>query len=184
MTPSPPPEVSSTPSHAPHDRISELFRVGMVWRIVYGTARVLLGIVLLRVMGRDFSDLFAGLMQHELAEDPGDILYTLTGALVQHTAFLHHHTHFTFTISYFLVAYFIFWGLIDIFISVGILRGQHWAYGAGMVLIASFVVYEIARVLHTHSLVLGMIILVDIGILALIRREQKIHSASFPHPST
>lgn len=144
--------------------LSDLFRLGMWWRIFYGSAKTLLGISLLDVVGVQSPTLFQTLMGHELAEDPSDVLLHIISPIA---------THFPFTISYFLAFYLIFWGLLDVFLSVNLLRERHWAYPTSIALIGIFIAYEIVRVANTRSLVLAGIIVVDIFIVYLIRMEQK-----------
>lgn len=144
-----------------------IFRVSMLWRILYGCLRLILGFILLRLINAPLSDIFYTLMNHELIEDPTDILIRAASPLFQ---------HLSFTVTYFIAAYLIFWGLLDIFLSVNLLRERHWAYTTSIALIGAFVAYEIVRVWHTHSLILAGIIIVDLFILYLIRVEQKRHS--------
>ena len=142
--------------------ISELFQLGMYWRIAYGSLRIILGSALLKVVGVPFTEILYKLMQHEITEDSSDVLFQLA-----HSFFQAH----PFSVTYFLAFYLIFWGCIDIGLSIYLLRHKLWAFPVSLVLIAFFIFYEIYRYFHTHSFVLLMIITVDIGIFWLIRRE-------------
>ena len=143
---------------------SKIFYYSMYWRIFYGSLRILLGAALFQLVGTSLIDIITTLMSHELVQDPSDKLYTLaTFWLGQHPL----------SITYFLASYFIFWGVIDVVLSIELLRKRLWAFPASLVLIAGFVVYEIYRFNHTHSIVLLWIILVDIFIFWFIRREYK-----------
>lgn len=154
----------------PKDIISYLFEIGMWWRIFYGSIKAVLGFYLLTLTNASIPDLFRLLMRHELIEDPGDILYNIA------LPFLN---SIDITITYFLAFYFIFWGVLDVFLSINLLREKYWAYTASLILMGLFVTYEIFRVFHNYSITLGLIILIDIGILYLIRREQKRHLGNF-----
>lgn len=152
--------------------ITELFRLGMVWRIAYGSLRLFFGIILLRVVGAPVTDLMHKIMGHELTEDPTDFLYRLVEIL-----FSHHSFH----VTYFLAFYFIFWGLIDIILSLQLLKGRLWAFPLSLYLIGSFVIYELFRFTHTHSMFLLGIIAVDIIVMALIFKEYqliKVHQSN------
>lgn len=141
-----------------------LFRVGMWWRIGYGSLRTLVGFFLLRLVHTPLTDLFTHLMRHELIEDRHDVVY-------QHVnSFLVHHS---FTVTYFLAFYLIFWGITDVFLSIQLLRHQHWAFPVSLVLIGIFIVYEVLRFTHTHSLVLLGVILIDMAVFWIIRREYR-----------
>lgn len=145
--------------------ITELFRLGMLWRIGYGGLRLFFGLVLLKLVGSPVGDLMHKIMGHELIEDPTDLLYRIVEVL-----FSHH----SFQVTYFLAFYFIFWGLLDIVLSVYLLRGKLWAFPLSLLLIASFVIYELFRYTHTHSPFLLSIIVVDIIVMGLIYKEWKL----------
>ena len=136
----------------------------MWWRIIYGTLRTLLGLGLLKLVGIPLITIVETVMRRELVDDPGDTLFNTVHHLLQ----LH-----PFTITYFLSAYMIFWGVTDIFLSIALLKHQLWAFPASLVLIAVFAVYEIYRFTHTHSLILLGIIGVDIFIFFAIQNEYK-----------
>lgn len=148
--------------HAP--RFHTFFVLGMWWRIIYGILRVVLGLALLRVIGAQFGDLFYDLMRHEIMEVPRDFLLHTIGA------FLSHHS---FTVTYFLALYLIFWGVIDAVLSVCLLYEKLWAFPVSIALIAVFMCYEVYRVLHTHSLILAGIICMDVVLLWVIREEYR-----------
>jgi uncharacterized membrane protein len=139
-----------------------LFRVGMWWRILYGFLRIILGFILLHFIGTPLSDIFYRVMSHEVIEDPGDIILRTIGSSLQ---------HFSFTVTYFLAIYFIFWGAIDILLSINLLKHKIWVFPVSIYLIAIFVLYGIYRFSHTHSPVLAFIIVMDLVILWLIRKE-------------
>lgn len=139
-----------------------LFRLGMWWRIFYGLIRFLSGLALLRMIGTPLSDIFFRIMRTELVEDPSDRFVQVVGhALHQHS----------YEVTFFLAFYFIFWGVVDIWLSISLLRHQTWAFPVSLVLITVFVIYGIFRFFHTHSLVLLVVILVDIVLIRLIWQE-------------
>ena len=143
---------------------TELFAFAMWWRIIYGTLRTLLGLGLLNLVGTPLTTLLERVMRHELMDDPGDTLFNTIHHLLQ----LH-----PFTITYFLSAYMIFWGVTDVFLSVALLKQKLWAFPTSLALIAVFMIYEIYRFTDTHSLILLGIIGVDIFIFFAIRHEYK-----------
>jgi uncharacterized membrane protein len=144
------------------DVYDALFRVGMIWRIVYGVARVIFGLMLLRVVGSSFSDLFYRLMAHELVNDPHDLALRIGRVVVEHQSF---------TVTYFLTAYLIFWGAIDVVLSISLLKEKLWAFPVSVYLICVFVLYEIFRFTHTRSFILAYIIVFDMVLVWLIRKE-------------
>jgi len=143
---------------------SRLFTIGMYWRVSYGVLRTLLGLVLLKLINVPLADLLHMIMGQELIEDPADVLLTFTNNFLQ----LH-----PFQVTYFLSAYLIFWGFIDIFISVNLLKQRMWAFPVSLWLIAFFILYLLYRFAHTHSLILLSVILLDVIIFWLIQKEYK-----------
>ena len=144
--------------------LSELFRIGMWWRIVYGSLKLLLGLTLLRLVGSPLSEVFHMLIRHELTGDKDDFLIQLAQPLV---------AHFQVPITHFLAFYFIFWSIIDMVLSISLLRHKLWAFPMSIVLITLFVCYEVYRVFHTHSLILTAIIIIDIGLIFIINAEYR-----------
>lgn len=137
-----------------------LFQAVMWWRIGYGAVRVAVGITLLYFVGTPVSDILLRLMGHELTRHP-------------HEGVMHAINHLPFTVTYFLAIYFIFWGTIDVFLSILLLRHQLWAFPFSIVLITLFILYEMVRITHTHSLVLLGVIIMDLFIIWMIFREYK-----------
>jgi uncharacterized membrane protein len=144
--------------------LTDLFRIGMIWRICYGVAKVFLGAMLLHFHGRSFTDIIK-LGNHLTAIDgPHDVFIQFVHDWL---------TRSPHEVTYFLAAYFIFWGLIDIVLSVCILRHQLWAYLLTAALIVLFIAYSIVRYTHTHSGILLTMIMVDIAVVGLILREYR-----------
>lgn len=156
--------MESTEVKQSRDLYDTLFNIGMWWRIVYGIFRLILGLVLLKMIGTSFSDLFLKMMSHEVTQDPDDFLFTKIEPLAR---------HLSYTVTYFVAIYFIFWGSVDAFLSINILRKKLWAFKVSFVLIIVFVMYEIHRFTYTHSKMLGFIILVDLILIWLIWNEEK-----------
>jgi len=153
------------------DAYDLFFRVGMIWRILYGSLRLILSFALLRLIGTPLSDLFFKIMSHELVEDPTDFLIQTINPFFQHSSF---------TVTYFLAAYLIFWGIIDIFLSINLLKQKLWAFPISIYLIGIFVLYEIYRFSRTHSFMLAGVIFIDLILIWLIRREyRKLNSFLF-----
>lgn len=143
---------------------SKLFKCGMWWRIFYGIARTFFGLVLFRFIDIPFSDLLHTVMSHELDEDPSSIVFHFFNSFFQ--------TH-PFTVTHFIAIYLIFWGVVDVVLSINLLMHKRWAFPVSLYLILFFVLYEIFRFFHTHSFVLLSVIVVDIFIFWFILREYK-----------
>lgn len=156
-------EISSA-SNTTHHPSSLLFRLSMWWRIFYGVLRLVLGITMLRIVGQPLSQFVYTLMSHEISGRKGDAVLEMLYKLFE----IHH-----VTASYFIASYFIFWGIVEIFLSTCVLKGIKSAYPVTMGLIVLFICYGAFRFTHTHSLILLSILIIDLGILYLINKEYK-----------
>lgn len=150
------------------------FRLAMGWRIVYGALKLILGGMILKWATLDPAGLFYRLMQHEIIEDPGDLFVRLVGPMVE---------HISSNTSIFIALYLLFWGVVDIFLSVYILKRKLWAFRVALWVIAFFIIYEIYRLSYMHSLGLLIVIVVDMGMLLLIWIEYQKLSARHGHKS-
>jgi len=136
----------------------------MWWRIFYGFLRLILGVTLLKTTGKQLSDFIFGLMSHEITGKASD---AVLGKMYN---FFEIHD---FTVTYFLALYFIFWGIVDIVLSLCLLRHIKRVFPISMGIIALFITYGIVRLTFTHSIILLCVILLDIVILYLINIEYK-----------
>lgn len=144
--------------------LSFLFKLSMWWRIIYGFLRLILGTSLLKITGQPLSEYMYSLMSHELTGKTTDILLGKAYVLLN--------TH-DITVTYFIAFYFIFWGTVDIILSLCLLKHIKKAFPIAMGLIALFIFYGIVRFTITHSLVLAGVIVVDLVILYLIHDEYR-----------
>ncbi len=142
--------------------LTQLFFLGMYWRIFYGFLRVLFGVALLKVVGSPLLEVIHDFMGYELVENSSDILFVMVNY------FLSEHS---FYVTYFLASYFIFWGVVDIFLSYNLIKERLWAFPVSIVLIGLFVSYSIVRLTFTHSTLLLSVIVFDLIILWLIYKE-------------
>lgn len=145
--------------------LSFLFRISMWWRIIYGVFRVFLSTILFKLVGTPFSELFYRLMSHEEVQRPSDRVFQFIYEVLQ---------NHSFTITYFVASYLLFWGIVDIFLSISLLRHKLWAFPISLTLITFFVLYEMYRITYTHSIILLWVIIIDIVIALIINREYKV----------
>lgn len=143
---------------------NRLFRLGMWWRILYGIIRLFVGFAFLKLVNTPLIDLLYKLTSTEIGEDPTDFFIGILNSFLQ--------VH-PLTVTYFLSAYLIFWGMVDIFLSVSLLKHRLWAFPVTLWLIALFVLYMFYRFTHTHSPILLATIVFDFWIFWLISREFK-----------
>jgi len=143
---------------------NRLFRIGMWWRIFYGILRLFVGFAFLRIIDTPFLDILYKFTSTEIGDNPADSFIKVISSFLQ--------VH-PLTVTYFLSAYLIFWGIVDIFLSASLLRHKLWAFPITLWLIALFVLYMLYRFTETHSEILITTIIFDFFIFWLINEEFK-----------
>jgi len=146
------------------ESLSFLFKLTMWWRILYGVLRIILGASFIRHHEQLLSDFIYNLLAHEITGRTTDAVLEYFYNLFQ----VHE-----FTITYFIAFYFIFWGTVDIILSLCLLKHIKTAFPITMGLIVLFICYSVFRLTFTHSLVLLSVIVMDLIILYLINTEYK-----------
>ena len=142
--------------------IDRTFELGILIKSFFGFFEVLAGIVL-AISGRlVVSNIIIALTQQEISEDPKDFVanYLIKTA-----------NNFSASAHLFAVAYFIFHGSVNIFLAVALLKNKIWAYPWAISGFGLFIIYQIFRYLHTHSLLLLLMTIFDTFIVFLVFLE-------------
>jgi uncharacterized membrane protein len=149
-----------------------LFKIGVAIKGIDGALEAVAGFALFFTSRAALRDLVDWLTAGEMREDPTDFVAThLIG-------FFHHLSKGT---ENFASVYLLIYGLAKVGLAVGLLRGKLWAYPAALAALGLFLCYQFYRVVHTHSLGLGLLSLVDLAILAVIWRDYKFVKARGGH---
>jgi uncharacterized membrane protein len=146
-------------------RIRFLFRVGILLKGIDGFMELIGGLVLLSLAREFLSRTVALVTAHELSEDPHDLL---ANALTHTVSLLSADTR------RFAGAYLIGHGCIKIVLVAGLWREKRWAYPVALWFLGAFVVYQLYRFAHTHSLVLLAFTALDVFILWAIWRDYRL----------
>lgn len=132
------------------------------------------GFLLLLGSLRAFNNLVIFLTAPELSEDPRDwIATTLIGVVAQLSP----------DAKLWASAYLIIHGAIKLFLVAGLLLQKLWAYPLSLWLLATFIAYQCYRYLHTHSIWLVLITIVDLIVMLLIWREYQLHRLNWANPA-
>jgi uncharacterized membrane protein len=146
-------------------RIRFLFRVGILLKGIDGFMELIGGLVLLSLAREFLSRTVALVTAHELSEDPHDLL---ANALTHTVSLLSADTR------RFAGAYLVGHGCIKIVLVAGLWREKRWAYPFALWFLGAFVVYQLYRFAHTHSLVLLAFTALDVFILWAIWRDYRL----------
>ncbi len=140
----------------------ELFEAGVFLKALNSIWETLAGIVLLTALHNWLTRLFVIFFSSELLGDRQDFLVTYAR---QHLMNFSVHTRI------FVGVYLLFHGIMNAFLAYNLYRNRLWAYPVSMVFSSLFLVYQVYRLLHTHSLLLLAVSVLDIAFIILTWHE-------------
>jgi uncharacterized membrane protein len=140
-----------------------LFRIAVAIKGVDGGVQVVAAIALLFVPPALVLRLARAVITRDLLGDPSG---TLAGHLQEAAG------HFAGgSTRWFAISYLLLHGLIKLGLVVALLRRILPAFPVAVVVLAAFVVYELIRAVHTHSIALPFFAALDVAIIVLVIRE-------------
>ena len=135
-----------------------LFDIGVIAKGIDGVLEILGGVLLLVLSPAQINAVVRVLTQHELGEDPHD--------LVAH--FLRQSLHHLSGDTQLFGAVFLLWhGAIKVGLVWALLRRHWWAYPVAIVAFAAFVAYQLYRYTHTRSIWLIGLSFLDVFVILL-----------------
>jgi uncharacterized membrane protein len=149
----------------PQSLLDQAFQVGIILKGLDGVLEVIGGLLLLLVVSPATIDrVVTGLTQHELSEDPHDLLAThllktahgLTGSAVLFGS-----------------VYLLSHGAVKVILVVALLKNELWAYPWLIGFLGVFVVYQVYRLSFKPSLGLTLLTLFDALVAWLTYREYR-----------
>ena len=144
--------------------LHDLFLIGIIIKCIDGILEFIGGIALAFAKTDIIINLVQKLFQHELIQDPTDIVANYLVKTSQ---------NLSIGILTFASIYLIIHGLIKIGLFLGLWYKKIWAYPLAGIILSLFVIYQSIRIFNTHSILLLFLTLVDIFILILLRLEYK-----------
>lgn len=138
--------------------LHESFLVTLVSKGVLSVLEILGGILLFFVPPTMISHFVKVLTQHELSEDPHDFLFS-------HLVSWSH--HFSVNSEIFAAIYLTSHGIVKLFIVASLWKRKLWAYPVGISFFLVFIVYQVYRYQHTHSMGLIALTVFDIVLIYL-----------------
>ena len=148
---------------SPH-LLDQTFEVGIILKGLDGVLEVTGGLLLLVVSPATIDRVVTSLTQHELSEDPHDLLAThllrtahgLTGSAVLFGA-----------------AYLLAHGVVKVVLVTALLKNQLWAYPWTIAFLGVFIVYQLYRLSLRASVGLTVLTIFDAFIAWLTYREYR-----------
>ncbi len=103
-----------------------------------------------------------GLVEQQIAQDPGDFASSFLQHILPYLS-----SHAQFFAAWYLLSH----GVIKLFLAIGLLRNQLWAYPSAIAVFVFFVVYQVYRYTYTHSPLLLLITFFDVLVIGLTWHE-------------
>ncbi|MFC5501820.1 DUF2127 domain-containing protein [Lysinimonas soli] len=151
------------PTHTALDRV---FRVSLALKGADGILELIGGVLLLLVSPRQLNDLVRVLTQHELSEDPHDLIAT---------TLVHAVSGLSTSASLFGAIYLLLHGLVKVVLVIAVLLDRLWAYLWIMAFLAIFIVYQCYQLVVGFGWGLALLTAFDVFVVWLTWREYRIH---------
>jgi len=144
--------------------VSKTFRLGVAVKFLIGIFEFLAGLAFALSGKAILNSFIIFLAQQELQEDPSDFIINF---LAKTSA------DFSVSTHVFTVVYLLFHGFINIFLAVSLLKNKMWAYFSAMAAFTVFIIYQLFRFFHTHSLLLLALTVFDIIVVIVVWLEYR-----------
>ncbi|MFL0247302.1 DUF2127 domain-containing protein [Candidatus Clostridium stratigraminis] len=159
-----------TAKHMNNDVIHKSFEIGILLKAIDGVLEIIGGILLNFFTPASLNKLVVLLTQHELSEDPNDVISNLMIKMS---------SNFSISSQNFGVFYLISHGLVKFILIVLLWKRNIWAYPLTIVSFILFIVYQIYRYTIDHSAFLIVLTIFDIIMIFLTYIEYKRMKSEF-----
>jgi uncharacterized membrane protein len=148
--------------------LDRIFWVSLTLKGLDGVLELVGGVLLLIVSPSQIGALGRILTQHELAEDPDDVIAN---------AVLHFTGNLNISTSLFGAVYLLLHGLVKVVLVWAVLRDKLWAYPWMIAFLIAFIAYQSYRMIVGFSWGLLLLTLFDAFVVWITWREYGIHKA-------
>jgi len=151
-------------------RIHQIFTVSVLLKGAHALLECVSGVALALVNPESIRDFVSTITLHELVEKPDDFIAT---HLLRWAA------EFDVSTQHFYAFYLFSHGIVKVFLVIGLLRRQLWAYPASLVVLSLFIAYQLYRYTHTRGVGLIVLTVFDLVVMVLIWHEYKLLRGHF-----
>lgn len=141
-----------------------LFDIGVIGKAVDGVLEILGGVLLFFISPAQIHGLLRILTQHELSEDPHDLVAGLLMRSVQ---------HLSLSTETFAAVFLLWHGAVKVGVVWALWQKKFWAYPIAIVAFGLFLVYQLYRYSHTHSVWLLALSFLDLFVIVLTWLEYR-----------
>ena len=139
-----------------------LFQAAVILKGIDAVLEVIGGALLVAFGQQGIGRTVRFLTQHELTEDPHDLV---AGWVLRYTR------HIGVATVHFAAAYLLVHGLVKVGLAGGLIREKRWVFPVALVFLGMFVLYQLYRFQHHPSAPLAFLTVLDLAIMALVWRE-------------
>jgi len=143
---------------------NQAFALALAIKGIDGALELIGGLILFVVPPSAISLIFRSLTQHELSDDPHDVIAIHVRAAAEQLAG-------SASVRRFGVLYLIGHGVIKLVLVGALVRRIRPAYPVAIVFLGSFILYELYRCVLGHSIALLIFAALDAGITTMVVRE-------------
>jgi len=148
----------------PQSLLDKAYEIGIIVKGIDGILELVGGLLVLTLTPGAVNGISHLLTQHELQEDPHDLIATHILKLGQHLA----HGH-----NYFAAAFLLTHGAVKVFLVACLLLNKLWAYPWALAVLSLFLIYQLYQMATHPTLSMGFLSVLDAVIIWLIYREWK-----------
>ncbi len=134
------------------------FKLGVLFKFMDGVLELAGGVLLLLVRPGMIRGLVLLITQHELSEDPRDLVANF---LVRAAA------HLSVSTQFFGFLYLLSHGIIKLVLAVSLWKAKLWSYPAAIAFFLAFILYQLYRYSYTHSIWLIFLSVLDLVFVIL-----------------
>jgi uncharacterized membrane protein len=153
--------------------VHQLFDATVYVKGIDGVLQIIGGIILLTVSNARVTGILGFLTTHELSRNPRDIV---ARAIASAAASLSADSQFLGAL------YLLLHGVVKVALVVALLKRLLWAYPAALVVFALFLVYQVDRYTHGHSILMLALCVLDVLVIAMTaieyQRLRRTHGAA------
>jgi uncharacterized membrane protein len=146
----------------PRDLLDRTFEVSIIAKGLDGLLELIGGLLLLLVTPATINSIVTGITQHELSEDPHDLIAT---------HLLHLSKGLTNSAVRFAAAYLVLHGIVKVVLVAALLRNKLWAYPWMIAFLVIFIAYQLYRIVLAPTAWLIVLTIFDAFVVWLTWRE-------------
>lgn len=144
--------------------VHRLFDIGIFLKGIDSVLEGIGGILLIFISPRHIADFFRIIFQHELIEDPKDFV---ANSIISFAETL------SVSVRLFASAYLLVHAIVKISLIIALIKKKLWAYPASEIIFGLFVIYQVYRYFHTHSVFLLVLTAFDLFVMLIIWLEYR-----------